>query len=415
LLFENRTTAQVTNHLRIDEAYLLARENYPSIKQRDLITKTKEYSVSNASKGYLPSFAINGQATYQSDVTNFPFTLPIPGFKMPTYSKDQYKIYAEVDQVVYDGGIIKNQKKTAETNEIIQQQNLEIELYALYNRVNQLFFGIILMDEQIRQNELLKKDIQNGIDKLKALVSNGMAFRSSVDELSAQLLQVEQSKVELKATKTAYTDMLSFFINKPLTENSTLDKPATPRFEESINRPELLLYDFQKRSFDLQDELLKTQLRPKLNLFVQGGYGRPGLNMLNNDFSFFSIGGLRLNWNLGSLYTFQNQKHLVNINRKTVDIQKETFLFNTSLTQKQENAEIKKYLDLLKNDDEIIDLRRSVKNVANAQLENGVIHAHDFIVQVNAEDEAQQNKILHEIQLLQTQYNYQNTIGNQKK
>ena len=411
----NTTNGQQPQKLSIEQVYQLSTKNYPLIKQRALISKTKEYTVSNASKGLLPTFSISGQATYQSAVTNFPFKIPIAGFTMPDYSKDQYKIYAEVDQVIYDGGVIKNQKQTSETNELIQQQNLEVELYALYDRVNQLFFGALLMNEQLKQNEIVKKDIQNGIDKAKALLANGTAYRSSVDELSAQLLQADQSRIELKANKKAYLDMLGLFINNSLDENTILEKPIAPVLIDSIRRPELLFYDYQKRTYDLQDELLKTQLRPKFNLFVQGGYGRPGLNMLSNDFSLYSIGGLRLNWNLGSLYTLKNQKELLNINRKSLDVQKETFLFNTNISQKQQSAEIIKYLDLLKNDNAIIALRESVKNAASAQLENGVLSAHDYITQVNAEDQARQNLILHQIQLLQSQYNYQNVIGNNKK
>ncbi|MDE3143452.1 MAG: TolC family protein [Bacteroidota bacterium] len=402
-------------HLTIDEAYKLAKQNYPLIKQRDLISKTKEYSVDNASKGYLPVFSVNGQATYQSAVTNLPFSIPLPGFSMSELSKDQYKIYAELNQVIYDGGVIKNQKQVAETNELVQQQNLEVALYALYDRVNQLFFGALLINEQLKQNELLNKNIQNGIDKAKALLANGTAYRSSVDELNAQLLQTEQARVELKAAKKAYLDMLSLFVNSKLDENTILEKPATTILSDNINRPELLFYDYQKKTYDLQDEFLKTQLRPKFNLFVQGGYGRPGLNMLSNDFSLYSIGGLRLNWNLGSLYTLKNQKQLIDINKKTIDVQKETFLFNTNIIQKQQNAELAKYLELLKKDESIIALRESVKNAAAAQLENGVLSAHDYITQVIAEDQSRQNFILHNIQLLQAQYNYQNTTGNIKK
>lgn len=402
-------------HLTIDEAYQLAKKNYPLIKQRDLISKTKEYSVDNAAKGYLPVFSVNGQATYQSTVTSFPFSIPLPGFSVPAYSKDQYKIYAEVDQVIYDGGIIKNQKQVAETNEIIQQQNLEVALYALHDRVNQLYFGALLINEQLKQNELLNKNIQNGIEKAKALLANGTAYRSSVDELSAQSFQTEQSRVELKAAKKAYLDMLSLFTDKQLDENTILEKPATAILSDNINRPELLFYDYQKKTYNLQDELLKTQLRPKFNLFVQGGYGRPGLNMLSNDFALYSIGGLRLNWNLGSLYTLKNQKQLIDVNRKTIDVQKETFLFNTNIIQKQQHAELAKYLELLKKDESIIALRESVKNAAAAQLENGVLSTHDYITQVIAEDQSRQNFILHNIQFLQAQYNYQNTTGNIKK
>lgn len=411
LLFITTVVAQPATRLTIDEAYQLARNNYPLVKQKDLINKTKEYSVSNASKGYLPAFSLNGQATYQSTVTNFPFQ--IPGFAIPQYDRDQYKVYAEVNQVVYDGGIIKNQQQTAIANEQIQQQNLAVELYKLYDRVNQLFFGALLMDEQLHQNDLLKKDIQNGIDKAKALVANGTAYRSSVDELSAQLLQAEQSRVEIKATKKAYADMLGLFINSPINDSTIFEKPFAPLTTGNIiTRPELIAFDYQKQTYDLQGKLLNAQLRPRVSLFAQGAYGRPGLNVLSNNFTWYYIGGLKFNWNFGSLYTYKNQLQLLDIGRKTLDIQKETFLFNTSVVLMQQDTEVKKYLELIQNDNAIIGLRESVKKAAVAQLENGVLSAHDYINQVIAEDQVRQNLILHEVLLLQAQYNYQNTAGN---
>ncbi len=400
--------------LTISTCYRLARQNYPLIKQRDLINKTKDYTVSNASKGYLPALSINGQATYQSAVTNFPFKLP--GLTFPQYSRDQYKMYGELDQVIYDGGAIKNQKETAEANQVIQQQSLEVQLYALYDRVNQLFFGALMVNEQLKLNDLLRQDIQNGVDKEKAMLANGVAYRSSVDELSAQLLQAEQTRDELKATQKAYLDMLSLFINSKLNENTPLEKPVEvqPAASENISRPELQSFDYQKKTYDLQDKLLTTQLLPKLGFFAQGGYGRPGLNFLNNNFSWYYIGGLKLSWSLGSLYTLKNLKQLLNIDKQSLDVQKETFLFNTSITQKQQNEDIEKYNALVKKDDAIIELRESVKKAASAQLENGVLSAHDYINQVNAEDQARQNRTLHQMQLLQAEYSYQNTVGNIK-
>jgi len=403
---------QVMPHLSIGEVYQLAEQNYPLIKERDLITKTKDYSVSNAARGYLPTLNINGQATYQSAVTSIPFN--VPGIKIPAYSKDQYNIHGEVDQVIYDGGTIKNQKQTARANEVVQQQNLEVELYALYDRLNQLFLGAMLVDEQLKQNELLKKDVQNGIDKAKAQLANGTAYRSSVDELQAQLLTTDQARVELNATRKAYLDMLGVFINKQLDENTVLEKPDAPVITDEVSRPELLYYDYQKQLYDLQEQMLKNQLLPKLNFYAQGGYARPGLDFLSNDFSWYYIGGLRLSWNLGSLYTLKNQRNILDLDRTTLDVQKETFMFNTRITQKQQNADVEKFIALLKKDDDIIALRESVKTASAAQLENGVLSAHDFITEVNAADEAHQTRILHEVQLLQAQFSYQNTMGNIK-
>lgn len=402
--------AQQTVTLSIEDAYRMARENYPLIRQRDLITKARDFSVSNAAKGYLPVFSINGQAIYQSDVTSFPFE--VPGIKIPQFSKDQYRFFAEGSQVIYDGGIIKNQKQTAGANAILQHQNTEVQLYALYDRINQLFFGVLLCDEQLKQNTLLQQDLQNGIDKTKALVANGLAYRSNVDEFSAQLLQSQQSEVEIKSARKAFMDMLLLFINRKSEDSISLLKPSSPDLTNHITRPELLAFDYQKRMYDLQDQQLHAWLKPKLSLFIQGGYGRPGLNFLSNDFAWFYLGGLRLNWNFGTLYTLRNQQQLLGINKNTLDLQKETFLFNTRLSQTQQNSVVQKYNSLIKNDNAIIALRASVKTSAFAQLENGVLSAHDYLSQVIAEDQARQAKILHQMQLLQAQYNYLNIVGN---
>jgi outer membrane protein TolC len=398
-------SAQQVSRLTLGQAYALARKNYPLIKQWDLISRTRQYSVENAAKGYLPALNLSGLATYQSAVTYF----PEPGF--PVFSKDQYKFYAEIDQVIYDGGQIKNQKETARVNEVIQHQSLEVDLYALYDRINQLFFGAILVDEQLNLNDLLRQDLVNGIDKARAQLNNGTAYRSSVDELSAQLLQTDQSRLELKATRKAYLDMLGLFTNRVFDERSVLQKPDVPNLTDSVSRPELLFYDYQKRAYDLQDDLLKVQLRPKVSFFIQGGLARPGLNFLSDEFAWYYIGGLKLSWNLGSLYALKNQRQLSEVGRENLDIQKQTFLFNTQISQRQGNADIDKYVELVKKDDAIVALREAVKTASSAQLENGVLSARDYITEVNAEDQARQNRIVHQMQLLQAQFSFQSVTG----
>lgn len=401
---------QAQTTLSIEECYTLAKQNYPLVKQHELIDKTREYSIENAAKGYLPQFTVNGQATYQSDVTSIPISLP--GIKIPTLSKDQYKIYAEADQTLYDGGIVKYQKESKQANADIQQKSLEVSLYELKARVNQLFFGVLLIDEQLKLNSLQQKDIQNGIDKTQAQLSNGTAFRSSVDELKASLLKADQSRIELQANRKAYLDMLGLFINRPLDEKTTLLKPQPAILTDSIYRPEIAMYNYQQKTYDIQDKMLNAGLMPKLQLFAQGGYGKPALNLLKTNFDFYYVGGVRLNWSLGSLYTIKNDKRMSALSRKSIDVQKETFLFNTKVTMKQQSAEVTKYNALISRDNEIITLRNSVKTAAAAQLANGVITGHEYIAQVDAEDQARQNLALHQIQLLQAQYNYKTTAGN---
>ncbi|MEO6282460.1 MAG: TolC family protein [Dyadobacter sp.] len=396
--------------LTIDECYGLARKNYPMIRQRELIIRTKDFSVGNAAKGYLPQLNILGQATYQSAVTEFTLPVAVPGVEFPSISKDQYKVYGEVTQTIYDGGAVRTQVKSYEANALVEEQKLEVELYKLNERVNQIFFGILMLDEQIRQNELLKKDIQLGINKVKALIANGTAFKSNGYTLRAEQLKADQRSTELHANRKAYVDMLGMLVNQTM-DDVQLVKPQPFTLSTQINRPELRMYDSQSRSLDIQDQLLNVKNRPKFNFFFQGGVGRPALNILNNSFDPYYITGVRLNWSLSGLYTRKNDRLLIGNNRQAIQLQKEKFLYNTNLTLKQQNADLAKLEQLLGSDDEIIALRESIKTTSAAQLENGVINTNDYLREVNAEDQARLNKILHEIQLLMSRYNLQTTLG----
>ena len=402
--------AQQNNSLTLDNCLEMAKQNYPLIKQYTLVEKTKEYSITNAQKGYLPQFNIAGQATYQSDVTQIPFSLP--GMDIPTMSRDQYRLYGEVSQSITDLFTVKDQKEYINANSEIEVQKTEVELYKLRERINNLFFGILLIDAQIQQTELLKKDIQSGIEKTNVAIANGIALKSTADNLKAELLKTDQRTIELKAARKGYTDMLALFINNPIDENTVLEKPHRQMLTNTINRPELKLFDLQKKSFDAQEKLITAKNLPRLSAFFQGGLGRPGLNMLDNDFQGYYIGGLRLSWNITNFYTYKNEKKMLANSQSMVDIQRETFLFNTSLTLKQQNADITKIQELIKTDKSIVTLRESVKNTTKNQLTYGTATTNDYLIAVNAEDQAKQNLILHEIQLLMTEYNTQTTAGN---
>jgi outer membrane protein TolC len=396
--------------LTLDSAYQLAKSNYPLIKQRELIKQTTDLNLENLSKGHLPQFAINAQGTYQSEVTQV--SIPLPGVKIDPLSKDQYKITADVSQLVYDGGLIREQKLAQQLIEKTDAQKLEVELYKLKDRVNQLFLGIFLIDEQLKQASLMKADIENGIKKTEALVQNGTAFRSNLNALKAESLKADQRIIELKAVKEYLVNTLSIFIGKPLPQDVILAQPSNPSLQNNINRPELSLYQAQASFLEQQKKLLRAKNQPKASLFLQGGYGRPGLNMLKNEFDWFYITGIRVNWSLSGLYTYRNEIRLTDINKQMIDIQKETFLLNLNSQLPQQQSEINKYEKLIDADIQIIELRKSVKEAALAQLENGVITSNDYLREVNAEDQARVSLITHQLQLLQAKINYQTITGN---
>ena len=406
-------SAQRTNVITLEQCYELAQANYPLIKQRELIDKTNQYNIDNITKGVYPQFNASGAATYQSDVTKINIAIPGVNINIPTVSKDQYKLYGEVSQTLTDFGINKQRRQISNADAAVQQENLNAQLYALKDRVNQIFFGIILIDGQLEQNELSKQDIQTGINNVEARINNGTDFKSSLNKLKAQLLQTSQRDMDLKASRKAYIDMLTIFINRVIDDSTILEKPVIPMLSDSINRPELNVYSLQAKEYLQQEKLTKINLYPKLDAFFQGGLGKPSpVNFLSTNLTGYYITGLRLSWNIGSLYTYKKDLMINKNNRDVIESNRNTFLFNTQLTLKQQNADIKRYEQLIQSDADIINLRESVKQSSQAQLQNGVISANDFLADVNAEAQARQDKVLHEVQLLMSQYNHKTTAGN---
>lgn len=399
--------------LTLQEAYDLARQHYPIIRQKDLVRQTANLTIENLSKGYLPQLNISGQATYQSDVTSVPIS--IPGIKIDAPGKDQYKIQAELTQLVYDGGSTSAQKSVQNANAQVEEQKAEVELYKVKDRINQVYLGVLLVDAQLEQVNVVKKDIEIGIKRVEAMVKNGTAFRSNQLTLEAELMKNDQRIIELNANRKGLVDVLALFINRLLPADVKLEQPAIPMtlVKESVARPELKYYGYQNELFKVQNQLISAKNRPKLNLFVQGGYGRPGLNMLKNEFDLFYIAGARLNWGLGNLYTTKKERELLQVNQKLVDVQKDLFMLNTNTMLKQQEAEVSKLSQLIQSDEQIIGVRGQVKEAALAQLTNGVITTNDYLKDVNAEDQAKQSLLTHQVQLLQAQINYRTISGNQ--
>ncbi|GHU87907.1 transporter [Bacteroidia bacterium] len=400
--------------MTIDYCQQKARENYPQIRQFGLIEQSKKYNLSNLSKTYLPQLSLNGQAGYQSDVVHFP--LDIPGIDVPTIGKDQYKATIDLSQTIWDGGNTNSQKKIIRAGNEVEKQNVEIELYAIRTQVNRIFFGILTLDEQLKQLEILDKDLRNSYNTANAMFENGTATLSDVDAIHVELLNNEQKKTELNSLRKAYLEMLSTLINEKISGQTPLEKPSEILVDTSsgILRPEITLFNKQRELYDAQESLIISKNRPRLSLFAQGGYGKPGLNMLSDNFELFAIGGIRMTWNFGNLYTQSNEKKLIYINKNRVNIQEETFAFNTNLQLTQTYNEVLKAKELMRKDDEIISLRNRVKTASENKYENGVYTVNDLIRDINAEDQSRQAKILHEIQYLMSIYNYRIIQGNEQ-
>ena len=403
--------------LTLDSCRLLARNHYPEIRRYDLVRQTEEYTLSNARREWLPQLSLSAQATWQTAVPAFPDALTGMltqyGVGMPGMNKDQYKVQLEVTQTIWDGGSTRSARALTRAEAIANREQLESELYALNDRVNQIYFGCLLQDELIRQNALLQKELQVNIERIKAMMDNGVANQSDLESMEVELLNARQNEIELKASRTAYRQMLATFINKPLTDQVVLKTPESPERSlfTQINRPELRALDAKSEWIETQNKQVTAGLMPRIGAFVQGGYGRPGLNMLEDSFEPYYVAGVRLSWNLGKLYTLKNDRRKIEVSRRQIDVQRETFLFNTRLQLLRQNTEIKKMTDLMRADDDIIRLRTSIKQAAEVKLENGVISVTDLIREINAEDMARQTAAAHRVQRLMTIYNYMYTTN----
>lgn len=359
-----------------------AQTNYPLVRQYGLIEKAREYNLENAGKGYLPQFTISGKATYQSDVTKLP--VDVPGIDIKSMPKDQYQVMLEVD------------------------------MYALNDRVNQLYFGILLLDEQLKQNQLLQEDLRRTHQLVSNYMANGIANQSDLDAVSVEILNTKQKRIELESSRQAYLSMLSIFTGKEIASETTLEKPADTFESISLvnNRPELRWFDAQGRQLNVQESSLKTRFRPRFGLFVQGAYGNPGLNMLKDDFSAFYVAGVRMSWNFGSLYTLRNDRRLIDNNRRKLETSRDVFLFNANLQSTQQSSAIQSMRRQMVDDDEIIRLRVNIRKAAEAKVENGTLTVTDMLREITAENLARQTKALHEVQLLMNIWNLKYTLNN---
>lgn len=412
LLFALVGQAQIT----IEECYRKAQENYPLIKQYDLIEKTKEYNLANASRGYLPQVMLSAKATYQSDVTKMPFDLAqlgMQGIKIPTLSKDQYGVTLEINQTIWDGGEISSQRAIARTGSAVEEKKVEVNIYSINDRVNRIYFGILLTDARIEQNRLLKKELQRNYDRVYSCMLGGIANSSDLDAVRVDQLKAEQNEAALLCTKQAYVEMLSQLIGEEIDATAEFVKPSIMRpSTDAINRPELELYDMQVKNFEAENRRVSSALYPRFGLFITGGYGRPGLDMLKNEFSPYYLAGVRMSWNIGSFYTEKNRRRVIQNNIQSVEAQRETFLFNTRLDIAMKDKSIEKYVEQLKYDDEIIRLKTSIREASEKKMENGTLSGTDLMRDVNAEQMAIQDKILHEMELLSAIYDLKFATNN---
>jgi len=387
-----------------------AKENYPMIVQYGLIESSKEFKIENANKNYLPQLSFSAKATYQSEVTEIPISMP--GTTINSLSKDQYSAVIQLDQTIWDGGIITSQKQGINAQTALEKSKLDVDLYSLRERINQLFFGIILLNEQLDQVKILKNDLSRSYNQVNAYMENGIANQSDIDAIKVEQLNTLQKETELLASREAFVTMLSAMIGEEIKIDAIFERPSDLNFSKEIKRPELAFFNAQNLLYDSQTELISAKNRMKLGAFIQAGYGKPGLNMLKNEFSPFYIAGVRIAWNFGGLYTKKNELSLIDINKKVIESQRDMFLYNSNLKSAQQMVGINKVRSLMERDDELISLRESIKRAAEVKLENGTISVSELLREINLLDIARNNRARHDIELMIAIYDLKNTTNN---
>ena len=407
----------VTQAQTLEECQRAAEQNYPLIHQYDLIEKTTQLTVANISKGWLPQVSATAQATYQSDVTAWPDAMHTMmqqmGLDMKGLTKDQYRVGIDINQVVYDGGAISSQRAIAREQGRVQAAQNEVSLYQVRKRVNEMYFALLLLDDQIRLNRDLQELLKSNEEKLASMFRNGTAAESDWQSVKAERLNVVQQATSLESQQRMLRAVLGMFCGMEIKQ---VQKPAVIESDGTNRRPELNLFDAQLRLADAQEKALNAALMPKLGVFAQGFYGYPGLNlfedMMNRDWSWNGLVGARLTWNIGALYTRRNDKAKIQLQRDMTETSREVFLFNSNLEQIQQNEDIARYAKLMADDEEIIRLRSAVRKAAESKLAHGIIDVNDLVREINQENAARVRQSMHEIEMLKQFFDNRFTINN---
>lgn len=398
----------VSGQITLEECQTKARNNYPLIKQFELIEKSKEYTLSNANKAYLPQLDITIIAGIVEGFPSFG-----PAEESSSTDFNMISVF-QFNQLIWDGGITKAKKGITEASSEVEKAELEISLFSLEDRVNNLYFGILLIEEQLQQLDILKSTLERNMKRVEIAVENGTAYTSDIDELKVELINTDQKKEELTSNRSAYINVLAAMIGEEIDGSTNFTRPDLniTLFTLDNNRPELRMFQNQEHLIEARSRIDKSMLYPKIGLLGFGTLIRPGVEFGTSTLDNIFIGGLSVNWSLGALYKNGNNKKLTGINLERVKVQRETFLFNNNLDLTQTGIELEKYQKLIEQDKEILSLKSRIKDAYETKYENGINTLSELLDRTNEESVAKQNLVVHEIQYLMKAYQYKNKTGN---
>lgn len=396
--------------ITLDSCYQWARKNYPNLKQTEVWKEISSLKKENLKTTYFPQLTLNGQASYQSVVTEIPAI--IPNFQGPAVPKDQYKAYAEFRQTIWDGGI---SSINAQLEDAVLKTNLnqlEVEIYKLNDQVSMAFFTVLVVEKQLEVIEAQKKVLEEKLKAAESGMANGVVEPTSALVIKAELLNLEQNAIRLKAGKTASLQALSLLTGKNIDHGSrfVFDEPGNLPAE--LSRPELRLFASQAEMLGKQKELLRKTRNPRLFGFGQAGYGKPGMNMLNDNFDTWYMVGAGISWNAFDWKNTFRQKQILSLQQEMLQSNEQTFRQNMEVLRVQQNAQITQLKEILSTDEEMVSLRSDIAKASASKLENEVITTSDYIQDVQAETLAKLNYELHRIQLNEAVEKYRLLMGN---
>ena len=399
--------------ISLEECYTLARNNYPLVRQYELTEAMSRYSFENAAMGYVPQISIGAQATLQSDVTEFPGAfdrlLAAAGVEMTGLSHDQYKVQLDIRQTIWDGGYSKAQREAVKAQAEVSRLTLDKDIDALKTRINQMYFGILVMEENIRTSLYMDTLMTSNMKVVESAVRNGTALASDIDNIRVELLTLRQERSQLESAVRTYKDMLAIMIGRRIEDSEEFETPEAVLVDTSLNqRTELLLFDARIREIQQQKRMLDVAVMPKFALFAQGWYGKPGLNifddMVYNRMSWNGIAGITFQWDISAFYTRKNDLRNISLSQRSIELQRDVFQWNTSLQQTQIQNEIERMYEMKASDDEIVRLRESVRKVSESKYRNGVITVNELLRDIINENRAKTGRSRHELELLKNIY-----------
>ena len=394
----------------LEECRQAAEHNYPIIRQYDLIARTTELTVRNIQKAWFPQISVTAQGSYQNKVTAWPENLQglfaQMGLQLQGLSRDQYKVGIDVRQTLFDGGTIGSRREIARGEGAVQAAQTEVDLYKIGQRVHEMYFALLLLDEHLRLNADANALLRSNEQQLAAMLKSGTASAGDFENVKAERLSAEQQQTELLSQRQTLQRLLSIFCGIPV---DSIRRPAVPNLPSGENkRPELRLFDRRLQLTDAQEKALDTQLLPQLGFFTQGYYGNPGLNlfedMMKRRWSWNVIAGLKLTWNLSALYTHRNEKSKLRVQRELIENARQLFLFNNRLDETQQSENVRRFRAIAQRDGEIIALRTAVRKAAESKLAHGIIDVNGLLREINKENAAKTQQAIHEIDMLKAMY-----------